>query len=147
MDKIFHDMILHCSNIITDNIVKGIFNNLTIVDLEWYDSYESLIDIDLLKYKSYMKETIVEFSKEQINFISKLDKVKEEFTKIYKQNKLDSEKTIKVFGINFSQISRELKLYILIGVFSFLFILFIFLLIKLNKRPSEKSEKKEKKNN
>jgi len=140
-------MLLLCYNKISDKTVNNLFFNLTVVDIDWQNSYESLVNIDLSKYKSATSQINLSFSPEQETLFMKLDKVREEFITKQRSRQAEASKTISLFGIDFTQVSEEIKTYYLIGVFSFFFLILIILLCKLNKGNNEKSKKKDKKRN
>lgn len=136
-------MLSTCVNRIDDKTVRGIFQNLTVIDGDWHDSYEPLVSIDYTKFKPIGGQMNLDFSPDQQVLFYKLEKAREEYIKTNRERVQKASQTITVFGYDLSQFSGEFKTFYILCVFASLIFGVIYLLNKLNK-GNEKSKKKKK---
>lgn len=142
-NKISAEMLSACYNRINDKTVKGMFQNLTVIDADWHESYDSLVSIDYTKLKPVAGQMNLDFTPEQQVLFYKLDKAREEYIRTNKERVQKAAQTITVFGIDLSQFSGEFKTFYILCVFAAFIFGVIYLLNKLNK-ANEKSKKKKK---
>jgi len=142
-NKLSAEMLSSCWNRIDEKTVKGIFNNLTVVDLDWHESYEVLVTIEYTKFKPLGGSVNLDFTHEQTILFNKLDKAREEFTLLSRERQQNAAKTMSILGFNLSEISGEVKTFYLLGVFAVFIFGIIYFLSKLD-RAAEKSKKKKK---
>lgn len=136
-------MLSSCYNRIDDATVRGIFQNLTIVDIDWHDSYESLVKLDYTRYKPAIGQAPnMEMTPEQQILFYKLEKAREEFIAINRVKQQLQAQTISVFGYDLSKIKGEIKIFYMLGVFALFIFGIIFLLNKLKKTTGKGKIKK-----
>jgi len=136
-------MLAACYNRIDENTVRGMFQNLTVIDIDWHDSYDSLVQIDYSKYKPVSGQVDLEYTPEQHVLFYKLDKAREEFISVSKVRQSLASQTVTIFGVDLSKISGEFKTLYLLAVFAAFIFGTLFLLNKLNK-ANEKNKKKKR---
>jgi len=138
-------MLYACYNRIEEKTVRGMFQNLTLIDTDWNDSYEPLVSIDYTKLKSVAGQINLDFTPEQHVIFHKVDKAREEYIRTNRERVEKAAQTITVFGFDISQFSGEFKTFYVLCVFAALIFGVIYLLNKLNK-ANDKSKKNKKKN-
>lgn len=136
-------MLTACYNRIDEKTVSGMFQNLTLIDADWHDSYEPLVSIDYTKFKPTAGQFYLDLTPEQQILFYKFDKAREEYIRTNRERAEKAGKTITVFGIDLSQFSGEFKTFYILCVFAAFIFGVIYLLNKLN-RANDKSKKKKK---
>ena len=144
-NKISAEMLSACYNRIDDQTVRGIFSNLTIVDVEWHDQYDKFVKIDYSKVRSVTGQADVELTPEQHILFYKVQKAREEFMSLNRVKTEKSSKTSTLFGIDITKIRGEFKLFYILAIFGFFIFGTIYLMSKL-KKSTDKSKKKKKQN-
>ena len=137
-------MLSTCYRSIDDQTVNKIFKNLTVINLNWNDQYESFVNVDYSKLNSDLGEPDLEITDEQKLLFAKLDTAREEFIAINRLKQTLQPQTLDLFGIDFSKLGEEVKFFFVIG-FLVLFILgTLFLLYRLNNKNDRIKKKKKK---
>ena len=136
-------MLSACYNRIEEKTVRGMFQNLTLIDADWHDSYEPLVNIDYTKFKPTAGQINLDFTPEQQVLFYKLDKAREDYIRFNRERVQKASQTISLFGFDLSQFSGEFKTFYILCVFTAFVFGVIYLLNKLNK-ANEKSKKKKK---
>jgi hypothetical protein len=138
-------MVSACLNRIEEKTVRGMFQNLTLIDADWNDSYEPLVSIDYTKFKPVAGQMDLDFTPEQQVIYHKTEKAREEYIRTNRVRNEKTARTITVFGFDISQFSVEFKYFYVLCVFGALIFGVFYLLNKLNK-ANEKSKNRKKKN-
>jgi hypothetical protein len=140
-EKISADMLSHCYKKIDDKTVNGIFQNLTVINLNWNDLYDPFVDIDYSMFKSNFKDLELEITSQQITLFAKLDRAREEFMSIQRLKKTLTPNGLNLFGIDFSKISDDIKLFFIIGFLTLFILGTLFLLNRVNNKDKFKKKK------
>lgn len=137
-------MLSTCYKRIDDKTVNRIFQNFTVINLSWNDSYEAFLNIDYSILNSDFGEKNLEITDEQKILFAKLDRAREEFMAIHRLKQTLKPQTLNLFGIDFSNIGEEVELVLLGGFLAFVIFGILFLLYKLNNKNDKNKKKKNK---